>query len=630
MSQGLAEGSSQSTALPVEIGFLAHYGYAPEALRDAAMLAEFTGVAADVFLLKQGLIGETEFYRALAAELRLPFLSTFQLSPEAPYPDSILTGLAPLSKPKGGFVMAPSGENLAQLLKGRHPSKFPVAITTPALLTKAIFQIQARSIANRAAYDLPRFDPSLSSHDGISLQQIAVLALVALFLSFSLHTAPALTLAGLAGLLSPLFLGIVVLKLAAAALPNPLEPAAPLLRANDAELPIYTIIVALYREKRIASRLITALSRLDYPAAKLDIKLVLEADDRETREALEAARLPGCIEVIIAPPGQPRTKPRALNVAIPLARGRYTVVYDAEDVPDPGQLRLAVAAFDHQPADVACLQARLTIDNTDDSWLTHLFTIEYAALFDVLNPGLADINAPVLLGGTSNHFRTSILKSIHGWDAWNVTEDADLGIRLARSGYRVADLASSTLEEAPMTLRAWLRQRTRWMKGFMQTTISHSRRPWTTLLQLGPWRFYGALILTFGTVLSALAYPLFTGLFLIMWLSGTTWIVNSNWEAAWYAFSLMLFLFGGASVFIPACVALHRRRLWRLLPWVLLLPFYYTLVSVAAWRGLWELAVAPFRWNKTSHGLARTSRTGLLQKHQASAAVTMSLKITPP
>jgi cellulose synthase/poly-beta-1,6-N-acetylglucosamine synthase-like glycosyltransferase len=272
----------------------------------------------------------------------------------------------------------------------------------------------------------------------------------------------------------------------------------------------------------------------------------------------------------------------------------------------------------------------LTIDNTDDTWITRLFTIEYAALFDVFNPGLAEIGSPITLGGTSNHFRTAVLRKIHGWDAWNVTEDADLGIRLARLGYDVVDLPSSTLEEAPGTLRLWMRQRTRWMKGFVQTATGHTRKPWIILGQLGLWRFSCALALTWGTVLSALAYPLFTGLYLASWLVGPEQVLDPRWTGAFNAYALTLFLFGAASVFIPACVALHRRRLWRLVPWILLLPLYYGLVSVAAWRGLWELTIAPFRWNKTSHGLARTSRTGLFQKHQAKVVSTRSLNTAPP
>ena len=629
MRQGLAESGPQSTALPVEIGFLAHHGYAPEALHQAAILAQSAGVSADEFLLKHGLIDENAFYRALAAELRLPFQAAPRLSLATRYPESILVGLAPLARAEQGVVLAPRGASLAQLLKSR-PRVRPLTITTPAQLAKAVFQVKAPLIAHRAALDLPGRAPDLSARDGISPLQLAGLSGAAMLLSFSGFLAPGLTLAVLGAAMSLLFLGIIVLRLAASLLRNPVEPATHRPRIEDAALPVYTVIVALYREKRIAARLIEALTRIDYPPAKLDIKLVLEADDLETLEALGSISMPGNIEVIVAPKGEPRTKPRALNVGLPLARGRYTVIYDAEDVPDPGQLRLAAARFAQLPPGVACLQARLTIDNTDDSWLTRFFTIEYAALFDVINPGLAEIGSPIPLGGTSNHFRTSVLRDIHGWDAWNVTEDADLGLRLARLGHRVVDLPSSTLEEAPSTLRAWMQQRTRWMKGFVQTSISHSRKPWTTFSQLGIWRFYAAMVLSMGSVLSALAYPPLTGMLLITWWTGTSWNDSPQWDTAAYTCSLTLFAFGAASIFVPACVALHRRRLWRLLPWVPLLPLYYLLVSLAAWRALWELAIAPFRWNKTSHGLARTSRAGLFQKHQARVVSTRSLKTAPP
>lgn len=627
MRQGLAERRSQSTALPIEIGFLAHHGHAPESLHQAAILAQWTGVSADEFLLKHGLVDENAFYRALAAELQMPFLATPRLSAAAQYPGSILAGLAPLTG--HGYVLAPRGASLVHLLKAR-PRGRPLAITTPSRLARAVFQAQAPSIAHRAAFDLPKRAPDLSARNGISPFQLAVLSALAMVLSFGGFLAPGLTLGILGASMSLLFLGIIVLRLAASLLDNPVEPAIQTLRVEDAALPVYTIIVALYREKRIAARLIDALARIDYPAAKLDIKLVLETDDLETLEALGSIAMPGNIDMVIAPRGAPRTKPRALNVALPLARGQYTVIYDAEDVPDPGQLRLAAARFAQLPSKVACLQARLTIDNTDDSWLTRLFTIEYAALFDVLNPGLAEIGSPIPLGGTSNHFRTSVLRDIHGWDAWNVTEDADLGLRLARLGHDVMDLPSSTLEEAPSTLRAWMRQRTRWMKGYVQTSISHSRKPWTMLSQLGIWRFYAALVLSMGSVLSALVYPILTGMLVTAWGYGASRPPHSRWEAAVHACSLTLFFFGAASIFIPACLALHRRGLWRLLPWVPLLPVYYVLVSMAAWRALWELAVAPFRWNKTSHGLARTSRAGLFQKHQARLVSTRSLKTAPP
>jgi cellulose synthase/poly-beta-1,6-N-acetylglucosamine synthase-like glycosyltransferase len=244
--------------------------------------------------------------------------------------------------------------------------------------------------------------------------------------------------------------------------------------------------------------------------------------------------------------------------------------------------------------------------------LTRFFTVEYAALFDVMNPALATFDMPVPLGGTSNHFRTGILRGLHGWDAWNVTEDADLGIRLALAGYRVADLPSATLEEAPATVRAWLKQRTRWMKGYMQTCITHGRRPAQALRALGFPRFMGAVTMTFGALLAALGYPFFVVHAIVSFANGTLMRAGTPFEALQAAVGLTLFVAGLFAMMAPAAVAIRHRRLRRCLAYVPLLPLYYVLVSIAAWRGLAELLLDPFRWNKTEHGLARTSRAGLL------------------
>ena len=318
--------------------------------------------------------------------------------------------------------------------------------------------------------------------------------------------------------------------------------------------------------------------------------------------------MPPFVEVVVVPAGRPRTKPRALNVGLALARGEYTVVFDAEDVPDPGQLRLALATFDRSEPDVACLQARLVIDNTRDGWLTRFFTVEYATLFDVVNPALARFDLPVPLGGTSNHFRTGILRILGGWDAWNVTEDADLAIRLATSGYRVGDLPSATLEEAPYRLSAWFGQRTRWMKGFLQVTITHSRRPVRNLSRLGVVRLLGATAVTFGAVTSAFAYPIFTALVIYAAAEGTLIQTATVPQLLRSALTLTLLAAGGLAMILPSFVAIRRRRVPQLWPYALLMPLYYVLVSLATWRGLYELVWAPHRWNKTEHGLARTSR----------------------
>ncbi|HEX8417758.1 MAG TPA: glycosyltransferase family 2 protein, partial [Methylobacterium sp.] len=382
---------------------------------------------------------------------------------------------------------------------------------------------------------------------------------------------------------------------------------------TDRDLPLYTVLVALHREAAVVPRLVGALSRLDYPAAKLDIKFLIEAGDAETAAALARIPFPARFEVIVVPPGLPRTKPRALNAALPLARGACLVVYDAEDVPDPRQLRTAAEIFARMPPHTACLQGRLVIDNARDSWLTRCFALEYAALFDVLGPALAAWQLPTPLGGTSTHFRTHVLRAVHGWDAWNVTEDADLGLRLARAGYHVGDLPSSTLEEAPAKLRAWLPQRTRWMKGFLQTSFTHGRRPRETLHQLGPFGAPCALALVPGTVVSALLYPfvMLPAAFALM--PNLVAPAEGFWANLPTAAALTVFLSGcTAMLALPALGCI--RRGWReLLPALLLMPLYFLFVSLAAWLGLIELIRAPDRWNKTEHGLSRTSRSGVLR-----------------
>ena len=216
------------------------------------------------------------------------------------------------------------------------------------------------------------------------------------------------------------------------------------------------------------------------------MKFVVEADDHDTRRALARLDLGPPFEIITAPPSGPRTKPKALNVALPFARGSFTVVYDAEDVPEPDQLRRAFATFMAADDRLACVQAALTIDNTTDNWLARMFTADYAGQFDAFLPGLAALRLPFPLGGSSNHFRTAVLRQVGGWDPYNVTEDADLGIRLYRLGYRSAALSSATYEEAPARFLPWLKQRTRWYKGWMQTWLVHMRRPVRLMRELTP------------------------------------------------------------------------------------------------------------------------------------------------
>ena len=337
----------------------------------------------------------------------------------------------------------------------------------------------------------------------------------------------------------------------------------------------------------------------DYPKAKLDIKLVIESGDEETLAAIRAERLPPRYEVIGVHPGKPRTKPRALNVALDVARGGLLCVYDAEDEPAPDQLRLAAARFAADPA-LDALQGKLTIANWRDGWISFMFAVEYAALFELINPGLSALDLPVALGGTTNHFRVETLRRVGGWDAWNVTEDADLGLRLARFGARVGALESTTVEEAPNELGNWFRQRTRWQKGWMQTMIVHTREPLRYFRELGPVRGVAGLTLIAGTVLTGLFGPLF--------LAEALWrgYEEATSEAAVSrladVYTYILTLTGVQAVILPALVAMRRRGLRRYGRALLLMPIYYGLVSAATWVALYDLIVRPFHWHKTAHG----------------------------
>lgn len=371
-------------------------------------------------------------------------------------------------------------------------------------------------------------------------------------------------------------------------------------RPDDAELPVYSVLVPLRDEAHMVPQLYAALRALDYPPEKLDIKFVVEDRSRATIDAVKALPDDVSFSLIAVPDAAPRTKPKALGFALPACRGDFVVVFDAEDRPHPDQLWQAAAAFRAQP-NVQCLQAELLIDNAGEHWLAGLFAGEYAGLFGTLLPALAAWQLPMPLGGTSNHFRIAALRDIGGWDAFNVTEDADLGMRLARRGYRTAMLASYTLEEAPTQWRAWLGQRTRWMKGWMQTFIVHNRYPVTLRREMG-WRCMFAFKIT---VLSMILSPLLHTALLPTLLVQI--LFNQFQFGGWAALHLGLLCFGYASTLALTLIGLHRQRRHRLMAQQLLLPFYWLLLAVATLRALHELLDRPFYWAKTEHSVRKAS-----------------------
>lgn len=601
--------------LPPDISFLALHGISEADLTACAEEARRIGVSAAQAALAFGLVADDVYYAALAWELDLPFITEGVKVAHLAEPGACLrAGLAPLAERGDGlrYLHAPTGGQIGALIDRPIARHAGLALTTPRRLADAVRQANGTRIAHEAANGLADAQPALSARTGLSRRAAVLWCLVLAALGLLAFVAPRQTALGLTALLSLPFFGLTMLRLAAMREDIPVSeaPSAAFLLPDDA-LPVYTVLVPLYREVGVLPQLTRALRALDYPAAKLDVKILLEEEDRATIAALRAANLPPYVSLLIAPNGQPRTKPRALNIGLAEARGELLVVYDAEDVPDPLQLRRAACAFAVQAPDIACLQARLAIDNTADSWLTRMFTIEYSQLFDVINPGLARLDLPVPLGGTSNHFQVSVLRQLRGWDAWNVTEDADLGLRLSLAGYRVADLPSTTFEEAPAALRAWIVQRTRWMKGWMQVALVHGRQPLVSMRAMGAVRFLSAMALVMGTVATALGFPIFTALALYAF-AATDWLADIKAAPFGLSFAVTLFAAGLISLVLPAFEGLRRRGLPGLTRDAVTLPLYYILMSLAAWRAFAQMFYAPSKWEKTEHGKARTSRTGAI------------------
>ena len=359
----------------------------------------------------------------------------------------------------------------------------------------------------------------------------------------------------------------------------------------DDPLPTFTIMVAVYEEADMMNQLAAALDAIRWSADKLEVFILLEADDPETWQAAGAARFPAMTQLILVPPGGPKTKANALNHGLTLARGQFLTIYDAEDRPHPDQLRHAYEAFRKAPENTVCIQAPLVATNGRSSWIAAQWALEYDVQFGLLIPGLALYRMPILLGGTSNHMRRDALLALGGWDAWNVTEDADLGMRMARAGLGTAAIMTPTYEIAPTRFGIWQAQRSRWLKGFLQTWLVLMRDPVRTWRQMGGIRFLVMQLTLGGAILTPLAHAPFAGLVGVAFWSGHLEVGLAG----------LVLLVAGLSVGLLAdLLAPGKWSRMRLLA-ILTRPFYWPLHSLAAYRALWELANKPFFWAKTPH-----------------------------
>lgn len=597
--------------------------FAPDLLQAAAERSRKIGTGADRVLIQWGVLDEASYLRHLAAHIGVridPPSDT--LRSEIPlrrrhFPRIAQHGLLPLLR-DGEYLLGIAPRILTARWLSRCAIKSPAVIKRLRLLSTAQLNqtLMARahaSLAYAASEGLNRRFPGLTAapaalrnrppwrfrrhHAGFVAAAVSLLMLPPLAL---LHA--------VSSLLAIWFLAFSGLRIAGALIPQPTTPVSP--GPYDDELPVYTIIAALYREAASVGQLLRAIAALDYPKEKLDVILVVEPDDRETRAAIAQWGPSPSFQVLVAPATLPRTKPKALNWALPFAHGSFVTIYDAEDIPEPNQLRAALDVFRIHDARTICVQASLCIDNSADSWLSRMFAAEYAGQFDVFLPGLAVLGLPLPLGGSSNHFRTAALRQIGGWDAYNVTEDADLGYRLARFGYRATTFASTTFEEAPSRFDGWLRQRSRWMKGWMQTWAVHMRAPRRLWQEAGVKGFLSLNLLIGGNVLTALAIPILLAEFVIyLGLHTATDQPSALFTGPLIELHITAIAAGYASTIIVGLMGLARRGQIRN-GWVLMLtPIYWALLSVAAWRALYQLFKEPYHWEKTEHGMTARRRT---------------------
>ena len=382
-------------------------------------------------------------------------------------------------------------------------------------------------------------------------------------------------------------------------------------RIPDSELPVYTILIPAFHEANIIAKLIENIGALDYPRSKLEVLLLLEEDDQETIAAAKAAAPPVNVRILVVPRGNPQTKPRACNYGLAMASGEFVVIYDAEDRPEPDQLRKAIASFrederirrdvDPQARPLVCVQAALNYFNAEHNVLTRMFAVEYSHWFDSMLPGMEGTGIPLPLGGTSNHFRTRELRELGGWDPWNVTEDADLGLRASVRGYRVGIINSTTWEEACSKVPAWIKQRTRWIKGYMVTAAVNMRRPLRFLKRTGLGGAVGMIGLIAGTPMAFLAYPLVLGFTIVTYVG--VQFIGLDLPSGLLGLGWATMILGNALMILVSGIVSWKRYGPRVAVFALLNPAYWVLHSIAAWRAAYQMVRTPHVWEKTPHGL---------------------------
>jgi cellulose synthase/poly-beta-1,6-N-acetylglucosamine synthase-like glycosyltransferase len=521
---------------------------------------------------------------------------------------------------KGNLLVAaadPMDERLQGILEIKFNTKIKLVAASDLDITWMVHKLRGEFYVKESVFSLMRKDPDSSGLTTFTDAQLSFIFLAVAFalLFLTINFVNSFIFFNL--FFSFVFLFSIIFKLYIALKGSKYELVEVVTKdevravKNDT-LPVYTILLPVYKEDKLIRKLIWNLRSLDYPRGKLDVKLLIEEDDDKTLNAVRNLDFPANFETIVVPFHMPKTKPKACNYGLFFCKGVYLTIYDAEDVPDSDQLKKVVSLFRKLPKDYVVLQGALNYFNKNENLLTRMFTLEYSYWFDYMLPGLQSLDVPIPLGGTSNHFKLDKLKELGGWDPFNVTEDADLGVRVFEKRYKVGVVNSTTLEEANNEPFNWIRQRSRWIKGYMQTLLVHMRNPVRLVNKIG-WRgFFGFNFFVGFTPITFLLYPILLGFYIvyIVFDLQTVRILFPDWVLY---ISIFNFVAGNTLMIYVNMLAVFKRRFYELILFALMNPFYWLMHSIAAYKGLWQLIYKPFYWEKTNHGLTKMS-------HSASAA----------
>jgi len=505
----------------------------------------------------------------------------------------------------------PTNELFIDFIKFTYDMEPEVIVASDLDIIWLMHKLLGDKYVKSAVFELLNRDPDNSAIITFTVPQLVfiflILGLVVIGLFLSFKTVSII----INVILSSFFLLAIVFKLFLALVGSRFELFQAVTKdevrnVEDDEVPVYTIHLPVYKEDKLIKKLIWNLQSIDYPRDKLDIKLLIEEDDDKTLNAVRDLDFPAIFQVIIVPFHMPKTKPKACNYGLHFSRGKYLTIYDAEDIPDTDQLKKVVALFNKLPANYICVQSALNYFNRGENFLTRMFTLEYSYWFDYMLPGLDTLDIPIPLGGTSNHFKMANLIELGAWDPFNVTEDADLGLRAYSKGYKVAIINSTTYEEANNEFFNWIRQRSRWIKGYMQTYLVHMRNP-AKLLKKAGWRgFLGFNFFIGATPITFLVYPILLSIF-IMYVAfdlDTIRLLFPDWVLFMSIFNLMV---GNILMIYVNMMAVFKRRYYELILFAIANPIYWLMHSIAAYKGLYQLVVKPFYWEKTNHGLSKVS-----------------------